>query len=66
MHVPLQACLAVLDVLSSEPQSGSILLSCGWLPAIMPLLESNDVLVQRWADRALCALYIVRGEHMRQ
>ena len=55
----------MLEVLSSEPQSGGILLRAGWLQAITPLLESRDALVQRWADRALCSLYIAR-EHMKQ
>ncbi|KAF5841972.1 armadillo-type protein [Dunaliella salina] len=62
----IQACLAVLDVLSAEPLCGEVMLRSGWLDAILPLLESKDALVQRWADRALCSLFIAGGGHMQR
>jgi len=59
MHT--QACLAVLDVLSSEPTCGEVMMSSGWQAALVPLLESEDALVRRWADRVLCSMYIAGG-----
>lgn len=62
----LQACLAVLDVLSGEPLCGNVMLRSGWLAAIVPLLECGDAVVQRWADRALCSMYVAGGGHLQQ
>jgi len=55
------ACLAVLDVLSAEPMCVSVMMSSGWLQAMMPLLGHDDALVRRWSERALCSLYIASG-----
>ncbi len=60
----LQASLAVLDVLATEPSCGPVMLQSGWLAAIAPLLESEDVIVRRWADRALCSLFVAEGGHL--
>lgn len=52
------ACLAVLDVLSAEPLCTEVMLGSGWLAAVVPLLGSGDAVVRRWAERALCSLYM--------
>lgn len=55
------ACLAVLDVLSAEPLCVDVMMGSGWLQAVVPLLEHEDMLVKRWAERALCSLYMASG-----
>lgn len=50
--------LAVLDVLSSVPACGTLMMREGWLDRVVPLLESRDGLVRRWAERALCSMYM--------
>lgn len=54
----MSASLAVLDILVSERASASVLLVVGWKEAVLPVLDSRDALIRRWAERVLCGLYM--------
>ena len=54
--------LCVLDALSSEPICLKLLLKAGWCDAVPALLQNEDLLVRRWAERALCSLYMASAE----